>query len=140
MAKKGVLSNSICWSCGRSTDKTCSWAKDFTPVKGWKADRSKRKSEVYKDSYTVHACPMFRAENAEVEFEDEAVKKLCNAVLALAASDYYTLMTCKEVTKDVLYARHNIEAFLTSEYAELFAIDYNPMYLYEEIRRKVKNA
>lgn len=67
------VTDTLCWECSRSGNE-CSWLRDFTPVKGWKATRYdyitiykktmknvKRTGKGYciTDSYIVEECPLF---------------------------------------------------------------------------------
>ena len=47
--------STLCWDCA-NYDDGCSWSRDFTPVKGWNA--YKTKGNCY-DSYCVVECPEF---------------------------------------------------------------------------------
>lgn len=143
MAIKGILSDSLCWKCSRSTDSSCSWSRSFIPVEGWDAEPTERYSEVYKTSYCVKECPMFKAYETD-GFRDEGTEKLCDAVMARAGTDYMKLLQSikretddkhrAELQKDTLV----FERFFKSEYAELFGI--NPRYMMESIKRKVRNG
>lgn len=51
----------ICWHCQNACGG-CSWSKNLTPVKGWKAKKIKVKivQGDYNDSYIVNECPEFK--------------------------------------------------------------------------------
>lgn len=50
----------LCWNCQNACGK-CSWSKDFTPVKGWKAKKTKiRFGNSYDESYHVTKCPEYK--------------------------------------------------------------------------------
>ena len=61
--------DTLCWTCewAGGKDEKCPWAKDFTPVEGWKATPTKilRQSQTskiekeYTDSFIVHKCPLY---------------------------------------------------------------------------------
>lgn len=72
------MKQSLCWSCQRAVlvyGKSCSWAMDYKPVKGWKATRTiqKQQSTLIKsgyrltESYQVEDCPLY--------LSDEDVKR-----------------------------------------------------------------
>lgn len=142
MAIKGILSDSLCWRCSRSTDSSCSWSRSFVPVDGWDAEPTERYSEVYKTSYNVHSCPKFKEYDTR-PLKDIGTEKLCDAVMARAGTDYMRLLKAisrekndehrQELQRDTLA----YERFFKSEYAEMFGI--NPTYMMEAIQRKVKN-
>jgi hypothetical protein len=54
------MANTLCWSCKNSIGY-CSWSKDFTPVDGWEAEKTKLKlhSGGYDTSYAVKKCPLY---------------------------------------------------------------------------------
>lgn len=60
MAIKGKLSDTLCWKCKRATDGSCSWSKYLIPVEGWDAEKRERRSEVYRQTYYVKSCPLFK--------------------------------------------------------------------------------
>lgn len=142
MAIKGILSDSLCWKCSRSTDSSCSWSKDFIPVKGWDAEPTERYSEVYRNSFNVRACPMF-AQYETRPLNDIGTEKLCNAVMARAGTDYMRILqsiqreTDEEHLSDLKRSAYAMERFFKSEYAEMFGL--NPIYVMEAVKRKVKN-
>lgn len=142
MAIKGILSDSLCWRCSRSTDSSCSWSKDFIPVEGWYAEPTERYSEVYRNSFNVKSCPMF-AQYETRPLNDIGTEKLCNAIMARAGTDYMrTLQSIEKTTdeehlSDLKRTAHALERFFKSEYAEMFGI--NPTYMMGAIKRKVKN-
>lgn len=49
-----------CWTCDKYAGG-CSWSKNFTPVKGWKAIEVQRKTwdERYKTGYRIIHCPEY---------------------------------------------------------------------------------
>lgn len=49
--------DTLCWDC-KNALLGCSWAKDFEPVKGWKA-RKTPKTITKPSSYKVYKCPEF---------------------------------------------------------------------------------
>lgn len=59
--------NQLCWSCIKACDgNLCPWAKNFTPVKGWKAEPTHKPAYkldnnevVYTDSYNIYECPLY---------------------------------------------------------------------------------
>ena len=71
--KHNCVNYSKCWDCARATLGTavkkkcgiCSWADDFTPVKGWDAYRNDVNGGVTGryliGSYRVRKCPLFVA-------------------------------------------------------------------------------
>lgn len=67
MKKKGIMismkNTTLCWSC-KCSGKECSWLKDFTPVKGWKAKKFNYTldDDSIVDSYIVIKCPLYRKE------------------------------------------------------------------------------
>lgn len=46
--------DTICWTCANYTN--CSWHNNFTPVKGWKAEKTFKAGI---SSYCVKSCPMY---------------------------------------------------------------------------------
>jgi hypothetical protein len=55
------MRETLCWECARATGG-CSWSREFIPVKGWKAKKTKIKDERYYryySSYLVLKCPLF---------------------------------------------------------------------------------
>ena len=57
---KAHKQSSICFNCGRSTDPdSCPWVRDFTPVKGWKAEPTVVGNVYRFSSYRVDYCPLF---------------------------------------------------------------------------------
>lgn len=58
---------SICWYCANSTNGgKCPWARSFTPVPGWEAEKTQIKGNGRGDkgyeSYNVKQCPLYRAD------------------------------------------------------------------------------
>lgn len=49
---------SLCWDCANSTKSGCSWAENFTPVKGWEAEETKT-------GYLILKCPEFNRNSYE---------------------------------------------------------------------------
>ena len=62
--KKGGTNETLCWSC-KNACGDCSWSKNFTPVEGWKAKKTKLRltrgpSEPQNDfSYIIYGCPEY---------------------------------------------------------------------------------
>lgn len=58
---------SLCWSCQNATNGSkCPWARSFTPIPGWKAEKTQIKgnskgAKGY-ESYNVRKCPLYRAD------------------------------------------------------------------------------
>ena len=50
----------LCWQCKKSGG-LCSWSKTLTPVDGWEAEKTSRKTyaDPNTDSYHVINCPEF---------------------------------------------------------------------------------
>ena len=60
-------SRSLCWYCANSTNGSkCPWARSFTPIPGWKAEKTQIKGNSKGDrgyeSYNVRKCPLYRAD------------------------------------------------------------------------------
>lgn len=57
-------SNSKCWTCTKFYNG-CSWSRDFTPVKGWKADAVTIREKGHEDieSYIVKECPEYEKDS-----------------------------------------------------------------------------
>ena len=54
--------STLCWKCKNATGG-CSWSRDFVPVKGWDAKRTRirlEKGTKYTESFIVKKCPEFR--------------------------------------------------------------------------------
>lgn len=51
----------LCWHCACATNgNLCSWARDGTPVEGWRAEPTYIKSnDGFEHSYAVRECPLF---------------------------------------------------------------------------------
>ena len=66
-------SRSLCWYCANSTNGSkCPWARSFTPVAGWEAEKTQIKgngkgAEGYV-SYNVRKCPLYRADREGNDF------------------------------------------------------------------------
>ena len=66
-------SRSLCWYCANSTNGSkCPWARSFTPVAGWEAEKTQIKgngkgAEGYV-SYNVRKCPLYRADGKAMIF------------------------------------------------------------------------
>ena len=52
------MPQTLCWDCRNSTEKGCSWAAVFEPVKGWTAEETKQ-------GYMVKSCPEFNRDSYE---------------------------------------------------------------------------
>lgn len=50
-----IYKQTLCWDCTNATG-ACSWSANFTPVKGWDAERIVKPEGV---TYQVNACPLF---------------------------------------------------------------------------------
>ncbi len=59
----------ICWTCRRSSNSTCSWSASLRPVPGWTAvyrpilmprGRGRNKRMVLQESYVVRDCPLYQ--------------------------------------------------------------------------------
>lgn len=112
---KFAIKDSLCWHCSRSEDGSCSWSDRFVPVEGWDAQKSKRKSEAYKESYNVRGCPQF-ARYSNSHMDDKGAEILCDSIIARAGKDYLELLQHekKNIDKDValqtkrsLYGRYD---------------------------------
>lgn len=64
------MEETLCWSCYNCYNG-CSWSRNFTPVKGWKAEYNKTM-----DSYNVITCPKYIEES-----ECDTCKKRPNILL-----------------------------------------------------------
>lgn len=59
------MKHTLCWDCTRSGN-TCPWLRNFTPVKGWEAEKTKLRMQrgagkyEYVDTYKINKCPLFR--------------------------------------------------------------------------------
>jgi len=53
--------STLCWGCANAYSG-CSWSRDFKPVDGWDAKKTKIETHNrgYTDSYIVYKCPMFK--------------------------------------------------------------------------------
>ena len=52
--------NQPCWEC-KNRFGGCSWSRDFTPVKGWNAEKTYHKyRENTVESYKITNCPEYR--------------------------------------------------------------------------------
>lgn len=48
-----------CWTC-KNACGGCSWSKDFTPIPGWKAEKTYHRSNGnYAESYKIASCPQY---------------------------------------------------------------------------------
>lgn len=62
--KKSGTNETLCWSC-KNACGDCSWSKNFTPVEGWKAKKTKLRItrspfEAKEDySYIIKSCPEY---------------------------------------------------------------------------------
>lgn len=62
------FSQQLCWKCAKATnppDNDCSWSKDLTPVKRWRAKKVKRvhntvNGPVTYRSFEITKCPLFK--------------------------------------------------------------------------------
>ena len=62
------MAETLCWSCRRSTNGTCSWSRSLRPVEGWSASYRPvfmqvsiggKKRYLPQESYIVRRCPLF---------------------------------------------------------------------------------
>lgn len=53
--KKSITTK--CWTCSRVIPKTCPWALNFEPVRGWKAHKNEHEDGTW--SYAVEECPLY---------------------------------------------------------------------------------
>ena len=60
------MKQTLCWECKRACGG-CSWSRDFKPVRGWKAEKTKiaRFKDANADSYIVKECPLFVQDRKE---------------------------------------------------------------------------
>ena len=57
---KNGANPSLCWDCENCTKpNVCSWVRDFTPVDGWRAKKTRLGGAYPMDSYLVIECPLF---------------------------------------------------------------------------------
>lgn len=63
-----MTSDQPCWDCKKALGG-CSWSRDFTPVKGWKATPTKKAGNYHRGgqyppmkSYRITYCPEFEPE------------------------------------------------------------------------------
>ena len=94
----------LCFECDRSCDKSCSWAREFVPVKGWVADYRAVKMYTPKnedgeameakqiDSYIVNDCPEFkpwrRLSKHPEDLNNDGLMLMMQKCMRLAGSDY----------------------------------------------------
>ena len=105
----------LCWKCSRACGR-CSWSKNFTPVEGWVAVKTKvREShEGAIDSYVVLKCPLF---------DDDTGRCRPNNKIAPILISRPQMRTCGN--KSAL--RRKIEALPVDELERrIDAINYNP--------------
>lgn len=125
---------SICLNCGRATNPdVCSWAKDNTPVKGWKATPTVV-GNVYKfDSFRVEDCPLFipDAENGGLEegifgsrrvrIDKDDTVSLASAICVRAVEDWKFLGNGAIVSVPYYGSRLHREELLQFFFGEWFA-------------------
>ena len=61
------MEDTLCFTCRRACNGSCSWAKSFKPVKGWVAKPTKLRLYNTKkaDSYHVEKCPKYVRDKRE---------------------------------------------------------------------------
>lgn len=108
MSKSGANSMdwSLCWDCRNATrPMVCSWARDFTPVKGWKATPTRIGNYCPYESYLVRECPLFQRgsykgglvedsfspKEPPTELDNKDMKNLACVIIERAVDDWKAL-------------------------------------------------
>ena len=69
------MRTTLCWNCDNATG-LCRWSHELKPIKGWKAKRTKRKSQDTLIRYKVFACPCFKPDhNHSAVTAEKAIKR-----------------------------------------------------------------
>lgn len=102
----GVNNNNtptLCWDCKNCTNPTvCSWARDLTPVNGWKAKKTTLSTRYHPfDSFLVEECPLFERDafggghtenlfgkKESVSLDDNDVANLASAIIERMIEDW----------------------------------------------------
>jgi len=96
------METSLCWDCRNCTKpEVCSWANDFTPVKGWTAIPTTVGGYHPFDSYLVKECPLFSraafsggqtrdlfVKADYLEIDDQDAENLAEAIIERAIEDW----------------------------------------------------
>lgn len=103
MARNHNVIPSLCLDCRNSTKPSvCSWARNFTPVKGWEAVPTRHGGFAPFDSYRVISCPKFKrgslnagmvkdifcGEQEPAKIDDEDAKNLASAIICRYVEDW----------------------------------------------------
>lgn len=103
MARNHNVIPSLCLDCQNSTrPDICSWARDFTPVKGWNAVPTRHGGFAPFDSYRVISCPKFKrgslsggtakdifcGKQEPTKIDDEGAKNLASAIICRYVEDW----------------------------------------------------
>lgn len=149
---------SICWDCKNSTKPhICPWARDFTPVKGWKAAPTKIKAfgGGIIDTYIVRECPLFsrdsfgggKVENTftgkteHIEIDDDDLKTLACAIIERYVEDWkqldYGRLRDLCIGSERVYRDHVLKFFASQWFYDLLQIaapDYEPPEIWKALR------
>ena len=81
--------NNCCWLCKKNIDG-CSWAADFEPVAGWKANKIEKTRPYEQTTYKIFYCPEFEEGDSAKgrEYDDERCFGLLEAIYRNAGNDY----------------------------------------------------
>ena len=98
--------HTLCWNCRNATNPdVCPWVRDFTPVKGWKAESNMvgRKPYIY-ESFLVKECPLFKRDGfrggleedifgpkKKISVDQKDAQALASAICARMAEDWIFL-------------------------------------------------
>lgn len=113
---------SKCQSCKNALGKTaCSWARNFTPVEGWRADPTviSAGSVVEETSYCVYYCPNYERGNSDVEWGSGDYRRLLMDILYQAIADWKAL-NCGQIES----LRYKSEVIKSEELIHFFNSKY----------------
>ena len=117
-----------CWECGNACTGGCSWARDFTPVKGWTTDI--RIDSRGRERTQIIACPEFVPEDRErrrLDLDTEGCILMVETLMELNREDYI-----RGGEKD----REEVERFLRGHGASKVHMVKDPERVIRRLRRE----
>lgn len=147
---------SKCWDCKNSTKpNVCPWARDFTPVPGWKAEKtSVRGISNLMDTYNVIECPLFKRDGfnggmvedlfgkkEELHIDESDAKNLACAIIERYVEDWkqldYGRLNDLCIGASHVYRDHVLKFFASQWFSDLLMIaapDIAPQDVWKALR------
>ena len=123
MGEEMIYSKQPCWTCVHASGQNaCEWARNFTPIEGWKASLTKiRNGQHFIYSYDIEECPLYAKGHKPAKAESGDYQLLLCQILAQAVEDWkaldYGRMNLLKTGRDIVYTQELV-SFFASEFCD----------------------